>query len=222
MKLSEIVSSVRGRLDDQSFSSTTITEAANWLQNDIFSTTRTRLMEASTTINASSGAVVSDLPDDFNTIISIAQTSPKAFDIMSMFVNHADFVKMFPDYATRAASVIQYWTDFSNQIRFSAPLSTNVTLTMDYIRQPVPMVRDTDVCEIPDQYKEIITRGTLLRVMEQNEDYAEASGERQIVNALITNFIASEGRGQVKTGPVIMKSNRRRYSLTGRGVGETW
>ena len=222
MKLSEIVSSVRGRLDDQSFSSATITEAANWLQNDIFSSTRTRLMETSTTINVSAGAVVANLPDDFNTIISVYQTSPKTFDLMPLFINHADFVQMFPDFATKTASVIQYWTDFSNQIRFSAPLSTNVVLAMDYIRQPVAMARDTDVCEIPDQYKEIITRGTLLRVMEQNEDYAEASSERQIVNALITNFITSEGRGQVKTGPVIMKSNRRRYSLTGRGVGETW
>lgn len=222
MKLSEIITSVRGRLDDSSFSATTITEAANWLQNDIFSGTRTRLMETSTTINASAGAVVADLPDDFNTIISIAQTSPKAFDLMSMFVNHADFVKMFPDYATRTASTIQYWTDFNNQMRFSAPLSSNVVLTMDYVRNPVPMVRDSDVCEIPDLYKEIITRGTLLRVMEQNEDYAEASDERQIVNALITQFITNEGRGMVKTGPVVMKSNRRRYSLSGRGVGETW
>ncbi len=222
MKLSEIVTSVRGRLDDQAFSSVTITEAANWLQNDIFSDTRTRIMEASTTINASAGAVVADFPDDFNTIISVYQTSPKTFDLMPMFINHADFVQMFPNYATRASSVIQYWTDFNNQLRFSAPLSTNVVLTMDYIRQPVPMVRDSDVCEIPDQYKEIITRGTLLRVMEQNEDYGEAASERQIVNALITSFKTSEGRGQVKTGPVIMKSNRRRYSLTGRGVGETW
>ena len=222
MKLSEIITSVRGRLDDSSFSATTITEAANWLQNDIFSDTRTRLMEASTPINASAGAVVADFPDDFNTIISIYQTSPKAFDLMPMFINHADFVKMFPDYATRTASVVQYWTDFNNQMRFSAPLSSNIIMAMDYIRQPVPMVNVGDVCEIPDQYKEIITRGTTLRIMEQNEDYTEASTERQIVNQLITNFKLSEGRGQVKTGPTIMKSNRRRYSLSGRQDIETW
>lgn len=211
MKTSEIVSSVRSLLDDEEFDKDKIIEAANWLQDSIFNNHRTRIMEASVTdIEAAINDVTFPLPDDLQTIITTYVTSPRIINLESRFLQYESFMPVFANFASATATPINKWTLFGNAVRFSAPLSEVTLFSLDYLRKPVAMKRDNDVCEIPDNYKEIISRGSLARLMERNEDYDEADVEYARIEPLITTFVRNEGRGQGKTGPVVMRSNRRK------------
>lgn len=221
MTLADIITSVQNLLQDTSFSSDSITEAANWLQDEIFANNLYQKMETSSPpIAVLAGATTAPFPIDMQEMISFYQTVPQVFDMHDFYLPYETFIARYPNFATLPASPVQYWTEFGNTIRFSAPLKTNCTFMMDYIRRPVDMVDSTDVCEIIDQYKQVISKGTLAKVMEQNEDYAEAATERGNIQPLVTAMIKNEGRGQFKTGPVIMRANRRNpKSLDPRGGG---
>lgn len=217
MILSEIWSSVRGLLQDQQFSTDKITEAANWWQDEIFANNLYRKMETTAPITALQGVSTADFPDDMQRSLSVWVTSgpTQPYDMNRFYMNHDLFIQRFPKYLTYPQQYATFWTDFGNQMRFSAPLKVDHVFTHDYIRRPVDMVASTDVCEIPDQYRQVISKGTLARIMEQNEDYGEAQVERQVIAPLVTTMIAREGRGQIRSGPVVMKSGRRPTNTDG-------
>jgi hypothetical protein len=99
-------------------------------------------------------------------------------------------------------------------MRFAAPLNANHTFAIDYLRAPNEMVNTGDTCELFSVYRELVARGTLVRIMRTiNEDYQEADAEESKLNPLITAFVRNEGRGGGKTGPAaIVRTNRGRAS----------
>ncbi len=218
MKVSEITTSVQGLLQDDQFAASRILEAANWLQDEIFGRFNARIMMVSDTLSGTAGDTSIDYPDDMKVVEQLYLVSPTpAFDLRRWYMDYQPFIAKYSDYASQAASPVRNYTDYGNSIRFSAPLLTDITLAIDYVRNPVRMVRDSDVCEIPDKYREVISRGTLARCMEQNEDYAEAEQERQNLEPLITNLIRREAVGMNRKGPFLMKKNRRSTSMSTRG-----
>ena len=213
MTLAEIKSSVRGLLDDTEFDGDRIREAANWFVYELFNNTRTRLMEESDTISASAGDTTADFPDDLMTRINIYTTVPSVYEMNNNYVEYGDFMKGHANFASATSALARIWTDFGNKMRFAQPLSVAHTFQIDYLREPVAMVADSDECEVPDRYSELVSKGTLVRVMEMNEDYLEAAQERSNLEPLVTAFIRNEARGGGKTGPTIIRTNRgRRYS----------
>jgi len=215
MTLADIVSSVRGLLTDDQFDEDLIREAANWFVYELFNNTRTRLMESSDTISASINATTADFPDDMMTWIAIYRTAPDVAPITEDYVPYAQFMQRHANFATATAGRLRDWTMYGNQMRFGAPLSVAHTFQIDYLREPTPMEDDTDDCEVPDRYSELVSKGTLARIMEINEDYAEAAQERTNLEPLVNTFIRNEARGGGKTGPIIMNSRRRRGNSTG-------
>lgn len=208
MILSDIKTSVRSLLDDDEFDEDKITMAANWFVYELFNDTRTRLMEASDTINAMANSPTADYPSDLQTIIGIYVTSPRKFQL-NRPMEYQTFMNSYADFATATSREAYSWVPYGNQMRFSAPLNVNHTFQVDYLRIPEPMESDDDECEVPDNYSELVAKGTLARVMEMNEDYAEAQQERDNLEPLITTFKRNEGRGGGKVGPAsVMRTNR--------------
>lgn len=215
MTLADIKRSVRGLLTDDQYDEDLITEAANWFVYELFNNTRTRLMEASDTITTSINDTTADFPSDMMTWISIYRTVPDVAPITDEYLQYAQFMERYANFATATARRQGQWTMFGNAMRFSAPLSVAHTFQIDYLREPVPMEDDGDDCEVPDRYGELVSKGTLARIMEINEDYAEAAQERTNMEPLVNTFIRNEARGGGKTGPIIMNSRRRRGNSTG-------
>lgn len=215
MTLADIVTSVRGLLTDDQFDEDSIKEAANWFVYEVFNNTRTRLMESSDTITALAGATEADFPSDMITWIYIYETAPSVYSILGDYVQYAQFMQSNANFATATAARLGRWTMFGNAMRFGAPLSVNHTFQIDYLREPVAMEDSGDDCEMPDRYSELVSKGTLARIMEINEDYAEAAQERTNLEPLMTAFIRNEARGGGKTGPIIMNSRRRRSNMGG-------
>lgn len=209
MLSSDIITSVQNLLQDDQFPSIQILEASNWVQDQLFNNNNTRIMEVSDVLTASAGDTTMQYPDNMRTVEMMYLVEPTQQDMEDMYVDYKDFVKRYPNFSTNPPSQLLYYTNFAYGMRFSAPLLTDITVNIDFIRNPVPMVNLTDVCEIPDNYRELTSRLTLARCMEQNEDYTEAANERNIVSPLLTTFIRRESVGMQKTGPIQARMRRR-------------
>lgn len=212
LQLGDIVDAVRLDMSDTSFSREVIVAKANDFQNDLFTSHRIRRMETNDTVSVSQGATTADIPSDFMTAIEIAVINGDGDFrfITDNYYDYKSFMRKFANFAQANPSTILHWTDFGNGFRFSAPVDADYTLSIDYLREPEQMVNDSDEAEVSVLYKEMFVKGTKARVQEREEDYAEGAQERQELDALITTFVRNEGRGGFKTGPTIMRTNRRR------------
>lgn len=208
--LKQITASVRRLLQDDQYDGPTIVEAANWVIYDLCNNTRLRVMEASQELEASAGDTFLAFPDDMMSWTSIYSTSPSVSDLTPGYLGYGEFMRRYPNFASATAGQLRIWTDYGNGMRFAAPLSVDHVFQFDYLREPVEMKRDGDICELPGRYAELINRLTKARVLEIEEDYESAEFERGLVDNQKTAFIRNEGRGGSKIGPTIIRTNRRR------------
>lgn len=214
--LAELRTTVRRKLDDASYDADVIDEAANDFQYELFANHRTRLMETSTTLSFAAGEYEKELDDDFMTILALLVQDTQAYNIVKNHVLYEDFTERYPGFASDTARKPREWTDFANAIRLSAPTDTAIDIICDFLRTPARMESGSDEAEIPRGYKEMHALGTLVRIMEINEDYAEAGQERDKLDPMITSFVRNYGRGQIKTGPVVMRTGRGRRTWSAK------
>lgn len=220
MTLSDIIASVRRLLQDDQYDAAVITEAANWFVYELFNNNHTRLMEVSTTLEGAAGDTLIDFPDDMVAWTTIYLTVPQVYDLKETYLQYGDFMRSYANFATATPGIARNWTDFGNAIRFAQPLSVSHTLNLDYLREPVPMVSTSDDCEVPLRYAELVAKGSKARVMEIDEDYAEAAQERNLLSPLVTTFIRNEARGGGKTKPTVIRTNRRNVNGNRHFIGQ--
>lgn len=223
----DVITAVRGKLSDTAFDQGMIIDAMNFFVAELYHNTRTRRMETSDQIFVSANDTAADFPEDMDVRTSLVVSSPTSniYDLEELYMEYGDFMKAFPKWQSDTPQYIHAWTDFGNQLRFSAPALTDTTIDIDYVRVPIPAALNTsttpkDTIELDSLYKELATLGTLARCMESNEDYAEASSERGNLAPLVTAWIRNEGRGGGRVGPIIMRSNRTRGNKYSRN--RTW
>lgn len=221
LTLADYRTNVRGLVGDTAYDLTLTDQAINWFIYELHNNNHIRYMETEDEVDIAAGDTTGDLPDDLNTILSLTMTSPQHLDILRHYVEYGDFMKLYPGWKTYNARQVSQWTDFANAMRLAAPALTATTIDIDYLRNPVVMVADTDTTDLPDIYEELASKGALARLMEINEDYGEAATERNNLDPLITTFIKNEGRGGIKAGPTIMRSNRGRVGRGSYQQGET-
>lgn len=212
MTRADIVGWVRGLLVDDQADEDLITQAANWFVDELCNNNKLRIMEASELLTASAGDTDVELPDDLKTMMKdgFYMTTPQVADMQPGYMNYREFMRSFANFASATAAQLSSWTTFGNTLRFSAPLNVAHEFQLDYYRKPVQMEEDDDECEISDNYQELVSKGTLARMMEINEDYAEASNERGNLEPLVTAFIRNESRGGLISGPIQINAGRTR------------
>jgi hypothetical protein len=214
--LSELRESVRRKLDDMSYAADVIDESANDFQYELFANHRIRLMETSSTLSFSEGDYEKELDDNAQTILAILVQATSPYNIVKNYILYEDFIENHPGFASANGQSPREWTDFGNAIRLAAPALADIDLVVDFLRTPSFMDSDSSEAEIPRSYKEMHVLGTLVRVMEINEDYAEAGQERDKLDPMITSFVRNYGRGQIKTGPVVMRTGRGRRTWSAK------
>ena len=216
--LADIKYSVRKKLDDDGFDGDTITEAANDFQFELFNDNRIRFMEKSTVLSIASGSTSKTLPSDFMNMLNfVVYDSDTQYRNITAdgYVEYNDFMVQYQNFAIADASKIWNWTMFGDGIRFSAPTDATYSALLDYMRSPQIMVNDEDESELPINARELMTLGTLERVMRVNEDYNEAGEESDRLISLRTAFIRNYGRGSLKVGPRVIRTNRNRGGAGG-------
>jgi hypothetical protein len=215
--LGDIRASVRRKLDDLSFDAATIDEAANDFQFEIFNDNRIRFMEANAVLSILNGSATVDLPDDFMNMINLTvfDTASTPRDITkSGAMSYDDFMRRFSNFATANPSKVFNYTFFGEGLRFGARSNANYNANLDYTRSPALMTDAASECELPINARELMTLGTLERVMRVNEDYNEADFEYDRLQGLRTAFIKNYARGGEKVGAQVINSGRN-----GRRVG---
>ncbi len=211
--LADIRAAVRRKLDDSNFDATTIDEAANDFQFELFNDNRIRFMEANEPLSVSSGATFVELPDNFMNLINLTvlDSATQFRDITKTgYRTYDDFMVQYPNFSVATAGKIFDYTFFGEGLRFSRATNAAYTMNCDYTRSPVLMEDDDDECELPINCRELMTLGALERVMRVNEDYNEADFEWTRLQSLRTAFIKNYARGGEKVGPQIVGKGRRR------------
>lgn len=201
---------VRGLLVDTQYDATLIDQAINWFVYELCNNNRLRVMEASDELFASQGDTLVEFPEDMVTLIKegFYMIVPKVIEMGTNYVEYGNFMRNYANFATAPQAQAYQWTDYNNQARFTAPLNASHTFQCDYLREPTLMNTDASECDLPDRYQELITKGSLARIMDINEDYQEAKQERDNYAPLMTTFIRNESRGGFKTGGTVMRTNR--------------
>lgn len=213
LKRSQVVTKVRRLLQDDAYDADVITDAANWFQDELFNNNHLRIAESSATLTAEQGDTTLDVPDDFKTVIKdgfycTSATSP--YEMGQYRTGYTAFMRQYANFATASQQQARAWTDFGNKIRFAAPLNASHTFQLDYLLRPKHVVRDSDKFLITVAYEEMFCKGTLIRVMDVDEDYDNSTDERNNLAPLQTAFIKNESRGQFTTGPNRIPTNRGR------------
>lgn len=216
MQLKSIKEAVRELLQDPDYDGNTIRRAANWFVFELANNNRLRMFEDSDTLSASAGDTSVDFPEDMLAWTGVYATVPTVHDLADEYTDYSSFMSQHANFASSAAGRAHRWTDFGNGMRFAAPLDVDHEFQLDYVREPVPMEADSDECEIPARYEELVARGAKARIMEIEEDYQYAQQERDLLDPLVTAFIKNESRGGGKTRVNVIRTRRRRG---GRGGG---
>lgn len=190
-----LVSRVRSKLDDTSYSSDKILEAGSDFMADICTKHKFMFMETSSTISVADEDTTATLPANLLTILSLRLTSPNQRDLTRDFVEYNRFIDIYPNWDTTDAMTIFKWTMFGNQIRFAAPADGVHTLKVDYIKKPTRVTELTSSYELPDSYDELLVLGALYRVQQDNEDYQEADQRKFELEQMIRALVVLEGRG---------------------------
>lgn len=210
MILSDVRQAVRSNLDDMQYDGTKIDNAINWFQFELFNDTRTSLMETTTNLTLGAGAASVAMPTDTQLLLNLTVTVPTVYSIWKKKTEQQTFDERYPGFDVYTARAVDEWTTFGNSLRFSAPAAAQTTIRVDYLRRPVKATADAPTLEVPDQYEELVVLGAQARVMEVNEDFAEASQIRANMEPLMITFKRNEGRGGKTAGPTTVRSNRRR------------
>jgi hypothetical protein len=211
--LGDIRTSVRRKLDDLTFDGDTIDEAANDFQFELFNDNRIRFMEASGTVTIALGSATStDMPANFMNLIraDILYGAGQNQDITDYELDYKIFMQKFATYLTQPHGMPLQWTFFGDHMRFSRPSDNSYTINFDYMRSPALMVDAGDECELPINCRELMTLGTLERIMRVNEDYNESDFEFDRLKPLRTAFVRNYGRGSTSLKPMIIRSGRNR------------
>lgn len=213
MTLNQYIQSVQKLLQDDQFDPSVITDSLNWFVYELANNNRLRIFEDSDTLEAYLGDTFVEFPEDLLAWTSIYVTSPRAYNVGDYELAYNTFMERHAGFASQKPVELREWTPFGTGMRFAAPLDTDHSFQIDYVREPIPMKRPNDTCEIPDRYSELISKGALARVMEVNEDYSEAVQERVNLEPLRIAFIRNEARGGGKTRPNVIRTGRRRRGV---------
>lgn len=124
------------------------------------------------------------------------------------YVPYRTFFETYPNRATATAGLPNYYTLYSNQLLFPAPLSEDIIVSIPYILASPTLSADADVPVIPVEYKQILVRGALANIEEYRENYDQAAIHKRKVEDLTEDMLQRYGARQFVT-TATATTNRR-------------
>lgn len=209
--LGQLVTDVRNKLDDTSFSSTLIKEFINDAQRYVVNKHRFKFMEGSYTQVTTIDDFDYDLQSDVDTIESIRITAPSGEerDITSGWVTYQEYDALYPDPTEVSSGTPYRWTVRNDDLLLFPKPDAAYTLTIRYQKTPTALSADGDIPDIPERYKELLVLGALIRAHKFNDNYDLAQVEQAALDELLLDTVARTYTRQ--TGrPVQMGVNGRR------------
>lgn len=188
---SSLVTSIRNRAKDPSFSEDLIVEYIQSIQDEVLGRHLLSVAELSTSETISSGATETDLPTTFQALvdISLVPASTPNQAIKPTYVPYRKFFDSWPNRLVSPAIVPLYFSIFGGQLLWPSALNENYTLKLRFIQKSTELSSGGSVPLIPSEYKEILIRGGLAGVEEYRENDDKAAVLMRRVESLTEDLV---------------------------------
>lgn len=208
-QLSDLITNIKLRAKDDSFSDTLITDFLNATQAEVLGHRRFRFMEVSDTDTLSSGSSELDLADDVS-IIDYMAIVVSGDDYPLPYVPYRDF---FDGVTATTSGQPAFFTIHANTVYFNSSADQSYTINYKYLKKPTPMEQGVDTPDIPEDFKELLIRGALAGVEEYRENFDIAGLHRRKVEELAEDMNLRYGLRQLIRAPKQTRRSFRRAAL---------
>lgn len=222
-QLSDIVTKVRQRVSDTSYSSSEITNYLNDTQNDVFNEYRLKFMKTSqaytVTIGESDITNGVGLPTNYVEAITLRDvTTGQAQDIP--FIEEEELESWYPSHDSDADGQPLYAYFDGQTIRLYPAPAAAYSLILRYYKKPTLLENDADVPSVPSEFEEMLVAGAAYRVLQVKQAYDEAGILENKYAELLQKFLDKYMRAPA-SGPAIMGINRLGNRRTSRTI-DSW
>jgi len=174
--LGTLRTSVRTKINDSSFSASTVDEAINDAIHEIsglfpFKWFAKRDTSGTLTVGSDTYNNPSDLEITSGLILIHPTDATKYWDITDYRMNPDEFFNLYPSASSLSNAQPVYWTEYGNKIYFNCPADLAYKVTQLYQKIPTDLTADADVPELPVIFREAIKIGGSYRCEEQRENY---------------------------------------------------
>ena len=185
-QLSTVRTRVQQKLDDTSFSTTTLNQFINDAQRDILNSRRFGFMEAEATVTTTSGSnALTSVPTTLQTPLSLRVYTPIGNAIVLPYIEYEDIDVIVPNMSLVGNTAPVRWYVFARTPYVYPNSDATYTLKLRYIKSPTELTSDSSVPEIPEDFGEILVLGALKRAHEFNDDNDKAQMVQIQIDGLI-------------------------------------
>jgi len=210
-QLSQLVTDVRNKLDDSSFSSTLITAFLNDSQRYIVNKYHFKFMEGKHDQTLTIDDNEYDLQSDVEVVETLRITAPSGeeVDLTGNYMTYIEFDNKYPDPQEQESGKPHSWTIRNDDLILFPKPDAAYVLTLRYQKKPTTLSADADVPNIPERHQELLVLGALARCHKFNDNYdlaafEEAELEKQLTDTVAKTYLRQGGR------PRVMRVNGRR------------
>ena len=212
--LGDITTRVQQRVRDTNYSSTEINSYVNDTQNDVFNEYYLPFMQAvqnyTVTANISDITNGTGLPTNYIQAISLVLTTDGQEKLIE-FLPYRVLDTLYPDPTDTLAyttGVPIYWYFYNDTIRLFPAPDQAFTLTLQYNKKPTELTADSDVPEIPSEFREVLVMGAAYRVLQVKDNYDQASVLQNKYDEILQKLVVRYSQPQIGVATQ-MRINRR-------------
>lgn len=212
--LLDLTTSVQDDLKDTSFSSTRIRRYLNHAQKMVFNTHNFKFCEKIVSGSLTIGEYTFDQQTDHESTIGgtlVDPTNTSKFVVLNRdnYLVSQDFFTQYPNIANQTNRMPSMWTEYDGQFYFDVPVDKAYTFIQRYYRSPTGLVSDTDVPDVPEEFRELLEMWASYRAEKYRGNHDVAATYKQEFEDELENMVVRYA-SMVSLGPVPMQTNRKK------------
>lgn len=198
--VNSLITEIRLKAKDPSFSETLITSYLQDTQDQVLSRSRFPFMEVSITPTLTTSSVDYTPPTDVDVILWLSLKDPATNAITTPNSRPYDtFSKYHLNPALAVASVPNDFTMFGGKVLWDAPLDKAYVLNLKYLKKSAQLTSSSVVPDVPVGYKQILVRGALSGIEEYRENFDIAAVHQRKVEELTEDMLTRLSLRQLVT-----------------------
>lgn len=204
----DLVSDIQTRISNTQFDASALKQFINDTQFSFATDSKWRFLFAtqSYTLAADTADITdgSGLPSNLQVPERLRITTAGNEAVLTP-VNYDEFVNKYPAFENDDSGIPQYWYMRGDSIEvYPAPDST-YAVKLEYFKTPTVLSADSDVPDLPQDFREAIVLGALQRAYKMDDDFDQAREMDDEMVALLTNL---KRRYSYIPGNKVMRINR--------------
>jgi len=208
--LADLRTSVKNRIADPNFNNALIDEFINSEQREILGYYNLPFNRTQTQYTITQGSNTNTLPARHQKTIGLRVIAPQNDDrdLSRYYLPWKRFKQTFREADYYSNTDLLYWSIYNNEIVFAYNSDKTYTVEHDYITTVEDLVDDNDVPELPEEFREILIIGAMVRCYEVNDDNDIAQYQQSKKNLLVQAMLKRYAPQQSATTNTLRNSYR--------------